>query len=214
MIGWSRLHPTDLEGLRPMCEDQVMYEAVMIFKVPTEYSNLLSSGWFAANHACSSIYVPIHICDDDIYDPYETGEAATLSLALLQRYGHGNLTAPCQSVEDVFLFENEVNEYLAYLMILSGMNITSFLTELDTNMQEQAFLTEHLWLYAPNATQGFIESLWSENYDVTFKRMQHAAVGLRFLRGSEPILSILEEIMVSIQKSQHFLDTQNVLFSR
>ncbi len=214
MIGWSRLHPTDLDGLRPMCEDQVMYEAVMIFKVPTEYSNLLSSGWFAANHACSSIYVPIHICDDDFYDPYETGEAATLSLALLQRYGHGNLTALCQSIEDVFLFENEVNEYLAYLMILSGMNITSFLTELDTNIQEQAFLTEQLWLYAPNATQGLIESLWSENYDVTFKRMQHAAVGLRFLRGSEPIVTILGEIMESIQKSQHFLDTQNVLFSR
>lgn len=213
MIRWSRLHSPDLDGLRPMCEDQVTYEAVMIFKLPNEYTNLLSSGWFVANHACSSIYVPIHICDDDIYDPYETGEAATLSLALLQRYGHGNLTALCQSVEDVFLFENEVNEFLASLMILSGMNITSFLTEQDMNMQEQAFLTEQLWLYAPNTSWGIIESLWAENYGITLERMQHAVVSLRFLRGSEPAVIILEEIMKSIQKSQCFLDNKNVAFS-
>lgn len=198
MIRWSRLHTTDLDGLRPMCEDQVTYEAAMLFKLPNEYTNLLSSGWFAANHACSSIYVPIHICDDDVYDPYETGEAATLSLTLLQRYGHGNLTALCQSVEDVFLFENEVNEFLAYLMILSGTNITSFLTELDMNMQEQAFLTEQLWLYAPNASREIIDSLWAENYDVTLERMQHATVSLRFIRGSEPLVTLIEQIMQSI----------------
>lgn len=213
MIRWSRLHSTDLDGLRPMCEDQVTYEAAMIFKIPNQYENLLSSGWFAANHACSSIYVPIHICDDDFYDPYETGEAATLSLALLQRYGHGNLTSLCQSVEEVLLFENEVNEFLAALMILSGMNITSFLTGLDKNIQEQAFLTEQLWLYAPNASRGIIDSLWAENYDVTLERMQHAAVTLRFLRGSEPLVYILEQIIGSIQKSQCFLESKNMLFS-
>ena len=73
-----------------MCEDAVEYEAAMIFKIPEEHANLLSSGWFAANHACSSIYVPVHICDNDFYDPYQTGEAAALSLELLHKYGHGN----------------------------------------------------------------------------------------------------------------------------
>ena len=34
MIRWSRLHATDLDGLRPMCEDRYTYEASMVFKIP------------------------------------------------------------------------------------------------------------------------------------------------------------------------------------
>lgn len=203
MIRWSRFHATDLEGLRPMCEDRYTFEATMIYKIPLEHAGLLSSGWFAANHACSSIYVPIHICDDDFYDAYETGEAANLSLALLQRYGHGNLTGLCQSVEEVFFFENEINEYLASLMILSGMNITPFLTEVDMYMQEQAYLTQQLWLYAPNATRRIIDGLWAENYDNSLERMRHATLTLSLIQGSEPLITIIEQIMKSIVTSSN-----------
>ncbi len=202
MIRWSRLHSIDLEGLRPMCEDQNTYEAAMIYKIPMEHTNLLSSGWFAANHACSSIYIPIHICDDDFYDPYETGEAAALSLALLQKYGHGNITSLCQSVEKVFLFENEINEALAHLMIHADINISSFLTELDNGMQEQAFLTEQLWLSAPNISRGIIQDIWKENYTMTQQNIQRAITLLICTLGSDASISTLEKIAQSISDAQ------------
>jgi hypothetical protein len=202
MIHWSRLHPADLDGLRPMCEDRYMYEAAMVFKIPKEYPGLLSSGWFAANHACCSIYVPVHICDDNFYEPYETGEAAELSLALLHKYGHGNLTSLCQSVETVFLFENEVNELLASEMIQNGINITPFLTTLDTAMQEQAFLTQQLWLSAPNASMAILENIWTENYTVSLQRMHQAMFAFNAISGSESLISIIGKITGSISTSQ------------
>lgn len=202
LIRLSRLHSADLDGLRPICEDQNTYEAAMIYKIPEEHPNLLSSGWFAANHACSSIYIPMHICDDDFYDPYETGEAAALSLALLQKYGHGNVTSLCQSVENVFLFENEINEELAHLMIHADLNITSFLTELDKGMQEQAFLTEQLWLSTPNLSRGVIQNIWKGNYIMTQQNIQKAASLLICIPGSDVSNSILEKITQSIYDSQ------------
>jgi hypothetical protein len=212
MIRWSRFHAIDLEGLRPMCENQNTYEAAMIFKIPTDHTNLLSSGWFAANHACSSIYVPIHICDDDFYDPYETGDAAALSLALLQKYGHGNVTSLCQSVENVFLVENEVNEALAHLMIQSQLNVTSFLTELDSGMQEQAFLTEQLWLSAPNLSRGIIQDIWMEDYTITQQNLQKAILTLKNISGSDPACSILEKITQSISGSVEKIKLMRSLF--
>jgi hypothetical protein len=202
MVRWSRLHASDLDGLRPMCEDRYTYEGAMVFKIPNEHANLLSSGWFVANHACSSIYIPMHICDDDFYDPYETGDAATLSLALLQKYGHGNLTSLCQSVENVFLLENEINEALAHLMIHADLNITSFLSELDQGMQEQAFLTQQLWLSAPNISRGIIENIWNENYTMTQKNIQRAVSLLFYISGSDTSISLLEQIAQSISNSQ------------
>lgn len=202
MFRWSRLHSSELDGLRPMCEDRYIYEAAMAFQIPNEHANLLSSGWFAANHACSSIYVPIHICDDDFYDPYETGDAAELSLALLQKYGHGNVTSLCQSVENVFLFENELNEALAHLMIHAELNITSFLTELDRGMQEQAFLTEQLWLSTPNSTRGIIETIWMENYSITQQNIQKAIALLNNTTGSDASIFLLGKISQSISGSQ------------
>jgi hypothetical protein len=174
----------------------------MIFKIPEEHANLLSSGWFAANHACSSIYVPVHICDNDIYTPYQTGEAAALSLELLHHYGHGTLTALCQNVEDVFLSENEANELLASQMIHNASDITPFLTAADRCMQEQAFLTEQLWLNTSNASQAIIESIWMENYTVSFERMQNAMSLLNNTSGSEITRSILGTIALSICKSR------------
>jgi len=201
MIRWSRLHSMDLDGLRPMCEDRYMYEGSMIFKIQKEHPGFISSGWFAANHACCSIYVPVHICDDDFYNPYETGEAATLSLALLHRYGHGNITSLCESVETVFLFENDINELLAYEMIQSGINITFFLTTLDRAIQEQAFLTQQLWLSAPNGSRGILEHLWIKNYRLSVQRMQQVSVMLTCMQGSEALLSIIEKIIQSIHTS-------------
>jgi len=201
MIRWSRLHTMDLDGLRPMCEDRYMYEGSMAFKIPKEHPDLISSGWFAANHACCSIYVPVHICDDDFYNPYKTGEAATLSLALLHRYGHGNITSLCENVEIVFLSENEINEQLAYEMIQNGINITFFLTTLDSAMQEQAFLTQQLWLSAPNASRGIIEHLWIKNYSLSVQRMQQVSVMLTTIQGSEALISIIEKIIHSIHTS-------------
>ncbi|VVB60660.1 Uncharacterised protein [uncultured archaeon] len=202
LISWSRFHSADLNGLRPMCEDAVVYEAAMIFKIPEEHANLLSSGWFAANHACTSIYVPVHICDNDIYDPYQTGEAAALSLELLHHYGHGTLTSVCKNVEDVFLSENEANEILAYQMIHNASDIIPFLTAMDRSMQEQAFLTEQLWLYAPNASQGIIENIWMDNYTVSFERMQKAMSVLKNISGSETTMRLLGTIGLSICKSR------------
>jgi hypothetical protein len=201
LISVSRLHSEDLDGLRPLCEDAAQYEAAMVFKVPTEHANLLSSGWFAANHACSSVYVPVHICDDDFYDPYETGDAATESLSLLKKYGHGNLTSLCESIETVFLFENELNELLAHQMIHLSLNITPFLTTLDRGMQEQAFLTEELWLNAPNASRAIIENLWMENYSMSLQRMQQTMSDLRNISGSESLSYLIGKIVTSITKS-------------
>ena len=209
MMCWSRLHSADLNGLRPMCEDAFEYEAAMIFKIPEEHANLLSSGWFVANHACSSIYVPVHICDNDIYEPYQTGEAAALSLELLHQYGHGTLTSLCQEIEDVLLSENEANELLAHGMIHNGSDITSFLTTMDHNMQEQAFLTEQLWLNASNSVQGIIENIWMDNYTVTFERMQKAMSILKNTPGSESIMNGIVTIALSICKSR--IETASLL---
>jgi hypothetical protein len=212
MIGWSRLHTNDLDGLRPMCEDKNTYEAAMVFKIPDEHANLLSGGWFAANHACSSIYIPVHICDDDFYDPYETGEAAALSIALLQKYGHGNITSLCQSVENVFLFENELNEALAHLMIHADINITPFLTELDSGMQEQAFLTEQFWLSVPNLSRGIIRDIWKENYSFTQQNVQKVKSLLMRSPDSDISISLLEKITQSISESTEKKQDMESLF--
>lgn len=208
LMEWSRLHSEDLQGLRPLCEDAVEYEAAMAFRIPEEHANLISSGWFAANHPCSSIYVPVHICDDDIYHPYETGEAATLSLALLRKYGHGNITSLCESIENVFLFENELNEALAHLMIHSNLNITPFLTELDTGMQEHAFLTEQLWLSEPNVSRVIIENIWKDNYSTTQKNIQKVMSSLKMIPESDDSILLLEKIANSISD---YTETRQVM---
>jgi hypothetical protein len=202
MMSWSRLHSSDLDGLRPLCEDANTYESAMIYKIPQEYANLLSNGWFAANHPCASIYVPVHICDNDLYDLYQTGVAAALSLELLHQYGHGTLTPLCQSVETVFLAENEINELIARQMLQNGTNITAFLTTMDRGMQEQAFLTEQLWLYTPNASQGIVENIWMNNYTMSLERMQRAVSFLKNISGSETVISLIGQIALSICKTK------------
>ncbi|GAF73289.1 unnamed protein product, partial [marine sediment metagenome] len=165
MMNWSRLTGEDLEGLRPMCEEVYPYESAMIYKIPEENYDVLSGGWFSANHACSSIYVPVHICNTDIYEPYKTGEAAELSLELLESYGNQYLLSSLSVVEDVFLYETEEMEEIAEDLIQKNLDVSYFLTVVDMGMQKQAMLTQQIW----SETQGVEEvslmnNMWQNNY--------------------------------------------------
>jgi len=182
MINWSRLHGEDLEGLRPMCEDLFQYESVMIYKIPVENYDLLSGGWFSANHACSSIYVPIHISNVDIYEPYETGEAAELSLELLNLYGHDNLTSVFFRAEDVFLNETQEHENIAIKFIEDNSQVSEFLTIVDTSIQRQAWLTEQIWLKIAEESNykndeklfDIMGNIWRANYSTSLDAMAEA----------------------------------------
>lgn len=178
-MNWSRLHTQDLDGLRPMCEDAYPDEGSMIFQIPTHNASFLSSGWFAANHACASIYVPIHVCDTDIDPLYTTPEAANLSYSLLTTYGHGTLSTTFHQTEHVFLQENSRLEALA--TTLPTANATRILTVADTGAQHQAFQTEYLWSilasYIHDPAYALlrqdIERLWNSTYLETLTRMNN-----------------------------------------
>jgi hypothetical protein len=176
----------------------------MISKVPSDHADLLGSGWFSANHACSSIYVPFHICDDDIYGPYQTGDAAQLSLDLLKKYGHATLIPSCQSVEAVFLSETNISEAVAHVLIHNNINITSFMTIVDAGMQEQAYLTEQLWLTLPNATQDVVRTMWKDNYSTSLDQMETMAERLQANggAGAPSEVSTIEAIALSICKTR------------
>ncbi len=180
MINWSRLHGDDLEGLRPMCEDFFQYESAMIYKIPEENYETMSSGWFSANHACSSIYVPIHIANIDIYEAYKTEKAAELSLELLDIYQHDTLTPYFIKVEEVFLNETEEHEKITNKLIENDFNVSELLTILDTSIQEQAWLTEQIWLEVGknyNSDPEIIEiigDIWEKNYTFSLDLMELA----------------------------------------
>jgi len=101
-------------------------------------------------------------------------------------------------VENVFLYENEINEAVAHLMIHDNLNITSFLTTMDKGMQQQAFYTEQLWLNTPNASRGFIENIWGDNYTLTLFNIQRAIIILNNIPRSEPSIFFLQKIARSI----------------
>ncbi len=207
MINFSRLHPEDLNQLRPMCEDKFIYESVSVFKIPNKNFNILSSGWFSANHACSSIYVPFHICDTDIYDPYETGEAAELSLNLLKEYGHGTLSNNFSKIEDVFLYETDFAEQIVKT-ITSNQKISNFLTQIDTGMQKQAYLTEQIWMKTSSVSnkknkQFIIDILcgiWNSNYSSSLFLMKDSVNKLRNISNTDYILDKICETALDICK--------------
>jgi len=209
MIAWSRLHASDLDGLRAICDDAVPYEAAIIWKVPVEHANLLGGGWFSANHACSSIYVPVHICDDDIYDPYQNGDAAQLSLDLLKKYGHAVLIPSCQNVEAVFLPETNISEAIAHILIHNNVNVTPFMTTVDRGMQEQAYLTEQLWLETTNTTQDIVRTIWKSNYSTSLDQMETVVDFLQTSDGTISAITHIEDIALSICKTR--IDQATVL---
>ena len=205
MMNWSRLTGEDLEGLRPMCEEVYPYESAMIYKIPEENYDVLSGGWFSANHACSSIYVPIHICNTDIYEPYKTGEAAELSLELLESYGNQHLLSSLSVVENVFLYETEEMEEIAEDLIQKNLDASYFLTVVDMGMQKQAMLTQQIW----SKTQGveevsLIKNMWQNNYSNTLEMMENTVYALNNSSESSAVVDKIIEIVLSICESRMY----------
>lgn len=210
MINWSRLHKEDLNGLRPMCQDLFDYEAVTIYRIPNNRYNILSMGWFSPNHACASIYVPFHICITDIYYAYENGEAAAISLDLLNLYGHETLINYFERTEKVFLSELKVCEENCLNYLENKSKISDFFTTVDCEMQKQAFLTEQLWFNLSkisNKTRkqllsNIFENIWETNYSLTLNAMNNSISLLKELPETEVFIQDIESIMLSISKIQ------------
>ena len=209
MIKWSRLGTEDFDGLRPMCEDTRKYEAVAIYKIPEKNYEILSSGWFSPNRACSSIYVPFHICNNEIYESYKTGEAAQLSLDLFETFDHESLAENFTKVENVFLNEIESLEKISNDLISDDTDVSDFLTVIDMSMQKQAFLTEEMWLDASkisnqNSKQkitAVIGNLWKTSFTHSLDEMKNAIIDLEEITGStrfgEKIVNIALDICQS-----------------
>ena len=217
MINFSRLHREDLENLRPICEDYFQYEAVAIYMIPKENYETMSMGWFSPNHACSSIYVPFHICNNDIYDPYETGEAAELSLNLLKEYEHGTLSDIFSNTENVFLNEIAVAEEITEKKNHYPNIVSDFLTVIDTSMQRQAFLTEEIWMdiskISNENTRKFVtdavKDIWFDNYLISLKMMKEAVNEIKALSNTNQIIIKISDIILDICKSR--IDALNTI---
>jgi len=179
MMYFSRFDRDDLNGLRPMCEDFFKYEAVAIYRIPSRYYDILSLGWFSPNHACSSIYVPFHICNNDIYTPYKTGDAARISLELFNIYDPNVLASNFSRVERIF--SNEINELeeISIEYIVNDTDVSEFFTIIDSSMQKQAYLTEEIWIEIDKSSNrgklaGVIQNIWEEDYITTLENIEIA----------------------------------------
>jgi hypothetical protein len=216
MFNWSRLRSVDLDGLRGMCEGIYEDEAVVIYKIPKNYYERLSMGWFSPSFACSSIFVPFHISDNDIFDPYENGEAAQLCQNLFKIYGYNNLSC-FNNIENVFLYENEIIENIAVNIIEEDEILSDFLTIFDINAQKQAFLTEEIWfdiddLIDQNEKElciNIIENNWGLNYSNSLINMKYTVLNLLELNNTFPIINNIIEIAFSVCKSR--FDLANIL---
>ena len=208
MIYWTRLHKEDLDSLRPMCQDSFTYETSAIFKIPNKNYETLCMGWFAPNHACSSIYVPFHVFNTDIFDPFETGEAAQLSLSLLEVYGHDFLSDSFNKTEDVFLNEiNDAEQITTGLQVDKSIVVPDFLTIIDMGMQRQAYYTEEMWIDASKISDNqkiieVITNIWKDNYTVTLNMMKTAILDLEKISESIAIKEKIADIALDICKSR------------
>ncbi len=215
MFRWSRLHRDELDGLRGICEPAYPYEAVMVYKIPTSNYTSLSSGWFSANHACSSIYVPIHIKTTEIYLPYTTGDAAQLSLNLTETWGHSTLIPLCEACETVLLSETEQYEHLILTQSLES-NSSSFFTTIDTQMQRQAYATETLWQLLGTESnnvirkqiQPQIRTIWNQTYLHSILNMIKIYQNLLKTPETEPYQTQLNIIIDSIIDTRWFIIEQ------
>ena len=204
MMNWSRLHEEDLENLRPMCEDTYPYESVMIYSIPKENYEILSTGWFSANHACSSIYVPTHNCNTEIFDPYETGKAAELSLELLDLYDHDTLTDPFHQIEQVFLYETKKIEEIALNNIKNKTEVIELLTTNDISIQQQAWITQNIYKEIGQNRDNkkileIIKSIWKNNYTCSINQMKNA---IQKLKDQSIIIESIENIALNICKTK------------
>ncbi len=209
MFNWSRLQSVDLDGLRGMCEGIYKDEAVAIYKIPKNYYTSLSMGWFSPSFACSSIFVPFHISDNDIFDPYENGEAAQLCQNLFKIYGYNNLSC-FNNIENVFLYENEIVENIAVTIIEEEEILSDFLTIFDINAQKQAYLTEKIWFDIDNLINqnekelciNIIENNWGLSYSNSLINMKYTVLNLLELNNTFPIINNIIEIAFSVCKSR------------
>jgi hypothetical protein len=204
MIKWSRLTKEDLEGLRSVCEKNVEFEAVTIYKIPKTNYDVLSMGWFAPNHASSSIYVPFHISNTEIFDPYENGAAAQLSLDLLNVYESDSLSTNFRKTEDVFLYEIDQIEEISKNLLNKNDDVSEFLTIIDTSMQKQAYLTEELWLDAVDKQeiQDIISNIWYNDYTSSLHKMRDAIIKLDETPRSKSYVDKIKEISLNIVESR------------
>lgn len=185
LINISRLHSEDLEGLRGMCEGES--KATMIFKIPI--NNNLCMGWFAPDQ-CASIFVPVHLCDKDIYEPYKNGKAAEIALNLLRKFGKINFS----NVEKVLVRENEKMENIAIKNIDKA---SSILTIIDMEMQKQAFLFQKLWLNSNEGERSILSKIWNNSYYDTICNIEK-----NLKRFDSYGKEILAEIALSIGKAR------------
>jgi len=200
MIKWSRLTDEDLKGLRGMCQDTYEYEAVAIYKIPKNNYEIFSMGWFAPNHASSSIYIPFHICNTDIYTPYKTGNAAQLSLDLYMLYNQSILASNFSKIENVFFNEIKSLEKTAEEIVSNNIDITDFLTIIDMSMQKQAYITQELWKDAINKQdiQIIISDLWNNTYYDSLLKMKNATIYFVENSDSKPYIDKINEIALNI----------------
>lgn len=210
MINWSRLDSEDLDGLRGMSQNNVKFESVAVYKIPKQNFEDLSIGWFSANNACSSIYIPFHICNTDIFDPYESGDAAQLSLNLLKVYN--DLSKNFSKTEDVFFYEIDSMEKISVDLMKDDVDISLFLTINDMGMQRQAYYTEELWMQASEKSNkqeilDVLSNLWSFNYSISLNKMEKAIADLGSISGSTNIIEKIEDIVLDVCKTR--IDVSN-----
>lgn len=209
MMNWSRLKSSDLRGLRGMCEGSYKDEAVSIYKIPKENYDLLSIGWFSPSQSCSSIFVPFHISDYDIFDVYETGEAAQLCQNLFEIYGYDNLTS-FEEVENIFLFENEIIEKIAENQINKKDVVSNILTIFDNSVQKQAYLVENIWYELNNIVDinektiftQIINDIWIEDYNNSFENMKNSILELNKYNSSSRIIEFIAEFGLCVCDSR------------
>ncbi|MDD3493324.1 MAG: hypothetical protein PHZ19_07525 [Candidatus Thermoplasmatota archaeon] len=165
MMNWSRLHSADLGGLRGMCQGG--YEAATVYRIPTAHPDVLSCLWFAPDQ-CSAIYVPVHICAENIYDPYESGEAHRVALHLLQQYGHGNLSRMFSAPEQRFREKVAETEREALGLLAQGKRdqAVRLLTLTDLEIQMEALAIQKMWLNLSHLPPDLERELAGELLDI------------------------------------------------
>ncbi len=204
MMNWSRLQRQDLDGLRGMCQPGFQYEGVAIYSIPSEHYTMLSGGWFSANHACASIYVPFHICNTEVFDPYGNGDAAALCHNLSEQYGT-TLLPIIKDIEDVFLTETDIIEEWAKNNLTDPIQIETMMTNSDVSMQEQAWLMQRSFKEISTISEDkqshilqMISSMWRQNYEQTLPEMKNTLLQLSQISETEEVCYLIEQTALTI----------------
>ncbi len=212
MMDWSRLHSSDLSGLFGMFSEKIgrKYRPVAIYKIPSKNYEVLSGGWYASNRPCSTIYVPFHICNNDIFESYKKGDSSELAFELFETFGYDYLTEKFERVEEVFMFETEEIEKIALDIIDENFDVSDFITISDMSMQKQAYLTEKIWLDIGKLSDervkqdliDIISSIWDTSYAYTLDKMKAAVFDLEEITGSTSFGKRIVDIAHDICKSR------------